>query len=168
MTHDPSRRDAARLLLGGALAAALPAHAAAGPAAPDFTLRASDGRNLRLAELRGSVVLVNFWATWCAPCRIEMPHLNKLHDKFRDAGLALLGVSVDDDPRNAAGVASKMGLRFPVLFDADKRVVRLYEVATMPTTVFIDRDGRVRSQHRGYRDGDEALHEQRLRALLKE
>ena len=159
-----------RALLGAALAlcAGLSGGTAPMSAAPDFTLRTLDGRNLRLQELRGQVVMVNFWASWCAPCRVEMPHLNKLADKYRSSGFTLLGVNVDEDPRNATSAAAKAGVTFPVLLDADKRVVKMYDVATMPTTVLIDRDGRMRYLHRGYREGYEATYDQQVRQLLKE
>jgi peroxiredoxin len=164
-------RQAMRALLGAALAvcAGLSGGAASTSSnAPDFTLRTSDGRNLRLQELRGQVVMVNFWASWCAPCRVEMPHLNKLSDKYRASGFTLLGVNVDEDPRNALNAATKMGVKFPVLLDADKRVVKLYDVATMPSTVLIDRDGRMRYLHRGYREGYEETYDKQVRELLKE
>lgn len=138
-----------------------------GPA-PDFTLKSLDGRNLRLAEQRGNVVLVNFWASWCGPCKVEMPHLNKLYDKYRSAGFTMLGVNVDEDPRTASGAAAKLAVRFPVLFDADKQVSRLYDLQSMPATVLIDRDGRVRYLHRGYRDGMEEAYERQIRELVKE
>ncbi len=136
--------------------------------APDFTLRSTEGRNLRLHEQRGQVVLVNFWASWCGPCRQEMPHLNRLHDAYRRAGFVLLGVNIDEDAALAATTAARWGLRFPVLLDTDKTVVRLYDLGSMPATVLIDRDGRVRHLHRGYRDGVESLYEQQLRELVKE
>ena len=151
----------------GVFAAGAGAIAPASPA-PDFTLRQMSGPNLRLQEQRGQVVLVNFWATWCGPCREEMPHMNRLYEKYRASGFVLLGVNVDEDPRNAAGVASKLGLKFPVLLDTDKKVSRLYELATMPSTVLIDRDGRVRYVHRGYLDGYENTYEKQIRELLKE
>ena len=103
-------------------------------AAPDFTLHAMGGANLRLKEQRGRVVMVNFWATWCAPCRQEMPHLNRLYEKYRGAGFVLLGVNVDDDTAKAAEVAAKLGVTFPVLLDTDKSVSKLYDVSTMPST----------------------------------
>jgi peroxiredoxin len=148
----------------------LPAVAAVSPQqnAPDFTLRSADGANVRLAEQRGQVVLVNFWATWCAPCRIEMPHLARLYDKYRPSGFQLLAINVDDDPRQGAAAAQRMGLKFPVLLDADKAVARRWDVGTMPSTMLIDRDGRVRHVHLGYRDGLEQTYEQQLRALLKD
>ena len=165
------RRHATRLLLGLALTfcATLESGAVApASAAPDFTLRTMDGPNLRLQEQRGRVVLVNFWATWCGPCRQEMPHMNRLYEKYRASGFVLLGVNVDEDPHNAASVAAKLGVKFPVLLDTDKKVSRLYDLVTMPSTVLIDRDGRVRYVHRGYMDGYENTYEKQIRELLKE
>ena len=162
---------ATRLLSGAALAVsatlAVPAVAPA-TAAPDFTLRTLNGPNLRLQEQRGQVVLVNFWATWCGPCRQEIPHLNKLYDKYRASGFVLLGVNIDDDAKLATELAAKLGVKFPVLLDTDKKVSRLYDMSAMPATVVIDRDGRVRYIHRGYRDGYEETYDQQIRGLLKE
>lgn len=170
LTSTPFRR-AVRALAGCAIAlAATAAPAALSPStvAPDFALRTLDGPNLRLKEQRGRVVMVNFWATWCGPCRVEMPHLVRLYEKYRASGFQLLGVNIDEDPRQAANLAQKLGLTFPILLDTDKRVSRLYDLSTMPSTVLIDRDGKVRYVHRGYRDGYEAMYEQQIRALLKE
>jgi peroxiredoxin len=154
-------------VLAPSAGAASPA-ASGAPRAPDFTLRSADGRNVRLEELRGQVVLVNFWATWCGPCRQEMPHLNKLYEKYKSSGFVLLGVNVDDDTTQAAGVASKLGVTFPVLPDSDKRVSRQYDLNAMPSTVLIDRDGRVRYLHRGYQNGYENTYDRQIRELLKE
>ncbi len=137
-------------------------------AAPDFTLRNLAGGNVRLAEQRGQVVLLNFWATWCGPCRVELPHLERLHTKYRSAGFVLLGVNVDDQAGPGQQMAQRMGLSFPVLHDADKAVTRRYDVGAMPGTVLIDRDGTVRHLHRGYREGMEQQYEEQIRALLKE
>jgi len=167
----PIRDALVRLLLAGALGGAgACAHAAVtvGAVAPDFTLRSATGPNLRLQEQRGKVVLVNFWASWCGPCRQEMPHLNRLYDKYRASGFLLLGVNVDDDARNAAAIATKWDVHFPVLLDAEKKVSKLYELNTMPTTVLIDRNGRVRYIHRGYKDGYEDAYDRQIRELLKE
>lgn len=154
------------LLAGGTFAGAAPPALSA--TAPDFTLRTLDGQNMRLGEQRGRVVLVNFWATWCGPCRQEMPHLNKLYEKYKSSGFVLLGVNIDDDTRQVAGVAGKLGITFPVLPDADKRVSRQYDLSAMPSTVLIDRDGRVRYLHRGYQSGYENTYEKQIRELLKE
>jgi peroxiredoxin len=158
--------------LVAALALALGANVAA-PAiaplatAPDFTLHTMNGPNLRLQEQRGRVVMVNFWATWCGPCRQEMPQLDRLYQKYHAAGFVLLGVNVDDDQRKAAEVAGKLGVTFPVLLDTDKTVSKLYELSTMPSTVIIDREGKVRYVHRGYLSGYEDNYEKQIRELLK-
>ena len=144
-----------------------PAARAPASAAPDFTLHVMDGPNLRLKEQRGRVVMVNFWATWCGPCRQEMPQLNRLYEKYKASGFVLLGVNVDDDQRKAAEVAGKLGVTFPVLLDTDKVVSKLYDLSTMPSTVIIDRDGKVRYVHRGYLTGYEDNYEKQIRELLK-
>ena len=136
--------------------------------APDFTLKSAEGRNLRLQEQRGQVVLVNFWASWCGPCKQEMPHLGRLYDKYRSSGFTLLAVNIDDDARHGAATAAKWGLKFPVLLDTDKKVTRLYDLGAMPSTVLIDRDGKVRYLHRGYREGVEEAYERQIRELVKE
>jgi peroxiredoxin len=170
MTRDVLLRRRALLLCATLLAGSSAATAAVQPAAaaPDFTLRSMGGPNVRLAEQRGRVVMVNFWATWCGPCRQEMPHLNKLYDKYRDSGFVLLGVNIDDNANKATELAAKLGLKFPVLLDTDKLVSRLYDMGSMPATVLIDREGKVRHLHHGYRDGYELTYDNQVRALLKE
>jgi peroxiredoxin len=160
-------------LLALLLACTTAAQAAQAPlmpqaAAPDFTLRTADGRNLRLHEQRGQVVLVNFWASWCGPCKQEMPHLGRLYEKYRAAGFVLLAVNIDDDARLGAATAARWGLKFPVLLDTEKAVSRAYDLGSMPATVLIDRDGRVRYLHRGYREGVEDAYERQIRELVKE
>ena len=167
----PSLSRAARALLFAAIGVGASVSATAvapATAAPDFTLRTMDGQNLRLQEQRGRVVLVNFWATWCGPCRQEMPHLNKLYDKYRASGFVLLGVNVDEDSKAAAGVASKLGVKFPVLYDPNKAVGKLYGLDKMPSTVLIDRDGKVKYLHLGYVSGYEETYEKQIRELLKQ
>ncbi len=136
--------------------------------APDFTLPSLTGPNLRLQEQRGRVVMINFWATWCGPCRVEMPHLSRLYEKYRGSGFTVLAVNIDEDPNKAASLANQLGMRFPVLLDADKKVSRLYDLSTMPSTILVDRDGRVRYVHRGYHDGYENTYDQQIRELLRE
>lgn len=146
------------------------AHAAVklSAAAPDFTLKTAGGPNLRLAEQRGQVVMVNFWATWCGPCRVELPHLNRLHETYKKAGFTMLGVNIDNNPQQAIELAQRLGVNFPVLLDTNKAVVGAYGLGDMPATVLIDRDGRIRYIYRGYKDGVEQTYEANLRALLKE
>jgi len=160
------KRGMLAAVLALATTSALPVVAPTTPA-PDFTLRAMDGPNMRLQEQRGRVVMINFWATWCGPCRQEMPHLNRLYEKYAPSGFVLMSINVDDDTRNAAEVAAKLGVKFPVLWDTDKKVSRLYDLATMPSTVLIDRDGKVRYVHRGYLNGYEDTYEKQVREMLK-
>jgi peroxiredoxin len=149
--------------VGGAVAAVTPS-----AGAPDFTLPSLDGPNLRLQEQRGHVVMINFWATWCGPCRVEMPHLSRLYEKYRGSGFTVLAVNIDEDPYKAASLAKQLGMKFPVLLDREKKVSRLYDLSTMPSTVLVDRDGRVRYVHRGYRDGYEQTYDKQIRELLRE
>lgn len=145
-------------------AAALPA---VGVVAPDFASKSDSGRNVRLSELRGQVVLINFWASWCNPCRQELPLLNKIYARYRAAGFMLLAVNVDDNQKDAEAMLKRLDLRFPTLFDGNKNVAKLYGVDTMPVTLLIDRDGRVRYVHRGYYGGYEQKYEQQVRELLR-
>lgn len=136
--------------------------------APDFVLKNGTGQNIRLRELRGQVVMINFWATWCGPCREEMPQLEKLYRQYQKTGFSVIGVNVDDNKDNAIGLSKKLGTSFPILFDQDKQVSKLYKVDAMPSSVLIDRDGKLRYLHRGYKPGYENDYQSEVRALLKE
>ncbi|NNF39801.1 MAG: TlpA family protein disulfide reductase [Woeseiaceae bacterium] len=139
-----------------------------GQPAPDFALRSSLGENLRLSEYRGDVVMINFWATWCGPCRQEMPLLDELYSRYQRVGFNLLGVNIDDDSRRAMAMIKDLGVNFPVLFDADKMVSKLYDVEAMPVTILVDRQGTVRYVHNGYKPGYEEKYLDQIRALLRE
>ena len=139
-----------------------------GQAAPDFALKSSTGENLRLSEYRGDVVMVNFWATWCGPCRQEMPLLDDLYTKYGRVGFTLLGVNIDDDSRRAMKMIEELSVSFPVLFDESKSVSKLYEVEAMPVTVLVDKEGIVRHVHHGYKPGYEDKYLTEIRALLRE
>ncbi len=139
-----------------------------GQPAPDFALKSSSGANLRLSEYRGDVVMINFWATWCGPCRQEMPLLDELYARYQRVGFNLLGVNIDDDSRRAMKMIDELGVSFPVLFDARKEVSKLYEVEAMPVTVLVDREGRVRHVHHGYKPGYEEKYLDQIRSLLRE
>lgn len=138
-----------------------------GPA-PDFTLKSNVGENLRLAEQRGDVVMLNFWASWCAPCREEMPHLNELNSQYKDMGFTLLGVNVDEKERDANRAIDRLKVEFPVLFDTENNVAELFKVDAMPTTILIDRDGTIRYLHRGYKKGYEVEYAEQVGALVLE
>ncbi len=139
-----------------------------GQAAPDFALKSSTGENLRLSEYRGDVVMINFWATWCGPCRQEMPLLDELYTRYKRVGFNLLGVNIDDDSRRAMQMIEELGVTFPVLFDARKDVSKLYKVEAMPVTVLVDREGIVRYVHHGYKPGYEDTYLDEIRSLLRE
>ena len=139
-----------------------------GQEAPDFVLKSSSGDNLRLSEYRGDVVMINFWATWCGPCRQEMPLLDELYTRYQRVGFSLLGVNIDDDSRRAMQMIEDLGVNFPVLFDDTKKVSKLYEVDAMPVTVIVDREGTVRHVHHGYKPGYEDKYLTQIRALLRE
>lgn len=136
--------------------------------APDFALKNAQGENLRLSEYRGEVVMLTFWASWCGRCRDQLAQLANLHSRHGEAGLRILSVTIDDDPDRARAIMADLRLGFPVLFDADKTVARLYDPRTMPLTVIIDHAGTVRHLHEGYRRGDEESYQSELMALLAE
>ena len=139
-----------------------------GQTAPDFVLKSATGENLRLSEYRGDVVMINFWATWCGPCRQEMPLLDELYGRYQRVGFNLLGINIDDDSRRAMAMVNELGISFPVLFDEDKKVSKLYEVEAMPLTILLDREGTVRHVHHGYQPGYEQKYLNEIRSLLRE
>jgi len=144
------------------------AEVADGEDAPDFVLKSLQGVNLRLSEFRGNVVLLNFWADWCSDCRDQLPELQQLHERYEQAGLVLLGISLDDDIRHAGDTARDYGATFNLLSDQGGKVSKLYEVDKMPVTVLIDRDGRLRGVYQGYRSRVEQAYVAELKKLLKE
>jgi peroxiredoxin len=136
--------------------------------APDFTLKNSAGDNVRLAEQRGKVVMLNFWASWCGPCRKEMPLLDDMHKRYNKAGLELFGVNVEKNTADAEKLLRELGTSFPILWDGDSKVSKLYNVNAMPTTIMIDKDGKVRYVNRGYKAGDENKYIEQIRELIRE
>ena len=136
--------------------------------APDFTLKSIDGTNTRLKEYRGQVVLINFWASWCGPCRQEMPLLERIDARYKDAGFTVLGVNVEGKPGPAKEVAMKAGVSFPVLVDEGQKVSEMYDLESMPSSVILDRDGVIRYVHRGYKPGDEAKYLEVVKQLISQ
>jgi peroxiredoxin len=148
---------------------ALPAQAAElSGKAPDFTLKSLTGKNIKLSEQRGNVVLLNFWASWCGPCRQEMPLLDKLHNRYKRLGFTVLGVNVEQDTSKANRYLQDVKVSFPILFDPNNTVSKRYDVSAMPTTVIIDRNGNMRYLHKGYKPGYEKEYQKQVRALLRE
>ncbi len=116
-----------------------------GTAAPDFVLKSTDGRNLRLSEYQGDVVVLTFWASWCGSCRSALTELNTIASAPESDGPVVLGVSLDRDGGQAASIAHSLSLHFPTLLDDHQVVGRLYDVETLPLTLLVDRDGIVRA-----------------------
>jgi peroxiredoxin len=113
----------------------------AGAIAPDFRLTALDGKELSLHAQRGKAVVINFWATWCGPCRSEMPALQKTAEEYAEQGMLLWGVDVGEPPDVVQSFVNELGLTFPILLDRDSKVSRQYRVFGLPTTIFVKRDG---------------------------
>ena len=142
-----------------------------GRKAPAFTLSDLNGNERTLREFRGKVVLLNFWASWCEPCKIEFPHLDRLQQTLGPKGLVVLAVNVDEASAQAgvAPMIRRYGYRFTVLLDAESRVINMYNPSrNCPYTAMIDRTGLIRVTHQGYRAGDEVALERYARSLLKE
>ena len=130
-----------------ALAVASPASPRQGFAAPDFTLDLLGGGEVTLSDLRGKPVVVNLWASWCPPCRAEMPAIQKVYQDYKDLGLVVLGVNTtnQDSEADAAAFVRDYGLTFPIPLDRDGSVSVRYALRGLPTTFFIDREGIIRS-----------------------
>lgn len=140
-----------------------------GQPAPAFSLPLRGGSApLGLDKLRGQVVMVNFWASWCEPCRKEFPLLDQIYKKYKAAGFTLVGINVEPDAKDAESFIAKTPVSFPILFDKDSAVSKQYHVSGMPTTVLIDRKGVLRWVHRSYVPGDENEYLNQVRAILME
>jgi peroxiredoxin len=173
-TSRPSIAALLVLLTAALVPGAMPQRADAGSStligqpAPDFALRSFRHDNVRLSEHLGEVVVINFWATWCGPCRQEMPLLDEIYNKYLRAGLVMFSVNIDEQREPAAEMAHTLKVTYPVLFDERKDVSRAYQVGTMPVTVLIDRAGVVRYVSEGYKPGYEQRYTAKLRELLNE
>jgi len=137
--------------------------------AKDFTLRDVDGQEVKLSQYAGKVVILQFWATWCGPCKVEMPHLQKMYKELGPKGLVVLSVS-SDDARNSAQVKPyirKSGYTFPVLLDKESTVTATYNPPkTLPFLVIIDKNQNIAHEHSGYNPGDEVGVRAEVEALL--
>lgn len=149
-----------------------------GEDAPALALPRIDGDTLSLAQLRGKVVMLNIWATWCAPCRLEMPSMQQVYEQLREEGLEVVAVSVDQNPGlrqpdgAVRGVVSdfveQLGLTFPVVVDPTGGTERLYGIEALPTTFLIDRHGRIRVREVGGRYWDRPPQLDMIKNLLEE
>jgi len=139
----------------------------AGAKMPGLALKDLAGRAIDPSALAGKVVIVDFWASWCAPCKQELPALEKLYKKYKDKGLVVIGVSVDNELDKARELAKSLKLSFPNAHDAEKSAAEKFDPPRMPSSYVIDQKGIVRYVHAGFRAGDEADIEREIRALLK-
>jgi peroxiredoxin len=114
-----------------------------GAPAPDFALRDVNGMGVRLADCAGSVVFVNFWATWCGPCKKELPEMQRLHEARRDEGLVILAINVEESAEQARAFFEERGLTMPLLLDSGGEVYRQYGLNGLPDSFFVDREGNV-------------------------
>jgi len=137
--------------------------------APDFKLGLWDGGTVTLSELKGKVVLVNFWTSWCPPCRKEMPAIESVYRSYKDLGLVVIGLNLtaQDSKQAAASFVQEIGVTFPIALDLDNSVGNLYRVTALPTSFFIDRKGVIRSVIVGG-PMSEALVQSKVEELLRE
>ncbi len=139
-----------------------------GQSAPDFTLKSIQGKNLNLAEQRGQIIVINFWASWCGPCRKEMPILQTFHNKYKNLGVSVWGVNVEQENQAGQDFLADLNLSFPIFFDSSNTISADYQVEAMPTTVIVDRSGKVRYVFRGYKNGYEKKYAKAIKTLIRE
>jgi cytochrome c biogenesis protein CcmG/thiol:disulfide interchange protein DsbE len=138
----------------------------AGAKMPEIGLTDLSGKPVSLASLAGKVVVVDFWATWCAPCKEELPVLQKLYKKYSAQGLVIVGVSVDKDAANLPDFLKKLAVTFPIVHDANHTVTSKYSPPRMPSSYIVDRKGTVKYVHGGFRADDAAVFEKQIQELL--
>ena len=139
-------------------------------AAPEFTLPiiANGSGQLNLADLRGNVVYLDFWASWCGPCRLSLPALDGIYQTLKADGLVVAAVSVDVVEEDSLDFLERYQVSYPVAIDTEGEVPRAFSVNGMPSGYLIDREGRVRAVHVGFKRGDELALADEIRALLAE
>ena len=165
----PSRaaRATTLLLLVGMACGAGPDPIERGSPAPGFTLPGISGAPpVSLSELRGRVVLVNFWATWCAPCREEMPAMERLYQIHGGDDFEMLAISVGEEAELVEAFQQELGLSFPLLLDQDKDVAEAYQTYRFPETFLVGRDGRVVERYVGPREWDHEAYVERVGRLI--
>jgi len=137
-----------------------------GKKAPDFTLKDMNDKPVSLSSLRGNVVLISFWATWCPPCRDEMPSLNRLYRDNRNKGLVVVAVSTDRGPSPVKDFLGKTPVDFPVLLDSGSRVAKQFKVFSLPTTFLLNRNGAIVKKYLGEEEWDSAKIRNEIDAVL--
>jgi thiol-disulfide isomerase/thioredoxin len=138
--------------------------------APDFEAKTSDGKDIKLSDYAGKVVLIDFWASWCPPCREEMPELIKFYKKHNDPQFQLIAINIDNNTENMNHFLEKLFPKpsFPIVVDNNQKIPSLFDIEAMPTTIFIDKKGKVRFRHDGFKDSYVDDFNSELTQLLKE
>ena len=154
----------AAALLVGATAAAL----SVGEPPPPIDMPDRDGKKVDLEALRGNVVVVDFWASWCGPCKEELPVLESLHQKYASQGLVIVGINIDTSTKKMDNFLKSSPVSFRIVHDPKIELPQRYEPSTMPSSYFIGRDGKLRYIHEGFRKKDADAIEAKITALLAE
>ena len=142
-------------------------HPLIGSPGPAFLLDSSNGKGkVALAPLKGKVVVIDFWATWCGPCKESFPKLQELYTKYQSSGVEVLGISEDDENTGIAEFGTAHSAKFPLAWDKDKSIAGQWNPKTMPTTFIVDRNGIVRFAHVGYHPKEELEMEKEIKTLL--
>ncbi len=137
--------------------------------APDFALRTLEGNTVRLSEYRGQrVVLINFWATWCPPCRLEMPTMQQIYSEYKAKGFEILAVNIEPNAKQEIrDFIRELRLTFPIALDPDMKVSRKFRVIGLPVSILIDRQGIIRAKEVGYHDWANKASRTRVESLLR-
>lgn len=121
-----------------------------GQLAPNFTLKELDGKQLSLSDLKGKVVLLNFWGSWCDPCKREMPDLEQAYQNWKEKGVVVFGVNIGESKITAKAFADRLGITFPIVLDSDRNVtLNMYKIGPIPTSFFIDKKGNIQQIYTG-------------------
>lgn len=138
--------------------------------ATDFTGVTTDGQKIKLSDYKGKVVILDFWASWCTPCRQEFPFLIELYNQYRKKGLVVIGINLDERSADREKFLAKLKSQvpFPIVADSKGKLAELYRVEGMPTTLFIDRQGRIRYGHTGFKEDHKRNYKKELDVLLGE
>lgn len=160
------RAFSALLLLTGLLFAVPVAAIGVGTIAPEIGASDLSGRAVSMASLKGKVVMVDFWASWCAPCKQELPVLDALYKKYRGKGFEIIGVNQDESAESARKFLSSQPLSFPIVHDRGRAVANRYAPSKMPSSFLIDRKGIVRYVHGGFKSDDRPKLEAQISELL--